>query len=194
MTNTPTIPKGFIPWAGGECPVPGDSKPTIMFADGFIYKPDRGETAATWTWMWPVSDDIGRIVAYRPEQITAPPIDWQAEYEALRTSQEGIINDMSERFRAVNVEKALGDMPLEIITGLHDQIATEKARAEKAEAELERRNDLFNVETAGQIISALHSHSRRQEEELATLRAKDAKIERLREALAFIEAWKIERD
>lgn len=73
VPSMPTIPEGFIPWAGGECPVPGD-----QFVD--ILTRENGTTscmAMYLNWQWG-SDSWTDIIAYRPDPNYVVPINWQA--------------------------------------------------------------------------------------------------------------------
>lgn len=73
MTLTPEqIAAGWLPHDGGECPVPLDSKPGVMFRDGEIIEPGN-ETARTWVYRgdWWKRYREGRcndIIAYLPEK------------------------------------------------------------------------------------------------------------------------------
>lgn len=53
---------GWIPWHGGECPVPGDAKVEVKFRCGETN--DRLE-AGRWRWGWGPGDGSHSIVAYR---------------------------------------------------------------------------------------------------------------------------------
>ena len=72
------IPEGWIPHAAGPCPVPLDSKPAIMAADGRIT--ETGLWEARWWggtmypgvvtdwWLHESDDPTAHIIAYKPDQ------------------------------------------------------------------------------------------------------------------------------
>ena len=64
-----SLPDGFIPWDGGDCPVPLDSKVTIMCRSGAT----DTDTANVWWWGRCNDGPLDyEITAYRKEQPMAP--------------------------------------------------------------------------------------------------------------------------
>ena len=66
------IPEGYIPHDGGPCPVPLDSKPGVVFADGCVL--DAGENnALVWSdygsdwWRHEATIPGYNIIAYLPD-------------------------------------------------------------------------------------------------------------------------------
>ena len=68
MTLTPEqIADGWIEHDGGECPVPLDSRPKILWGDGWITKSDKvpaGDWDDSWRHCGPIKH---HIIAYKPE-------------------------------------------------------------------------------------------------------------------------------
>lgn len=64
------IPEGWIPWDGGECPVPWLSKPGVLYSDGVITQPGMG-VAGIELWRRKRVERIQPvdpyIIAYKPE-------------------------------------------------------------------------------------------------------------------------------
>lgn len=56
------IADGWIPWAGGECPVEPESRPTVMFRNK-----ETRDTKPAKDWVWHDSDGQWIIIAYRPD-------------------------------------------------------------------------------------------------------------------------------
>jgi hypothetical protein len=57
-----TIPEGFIPWHGGECPVAEGTVVDMLFRDGIIHGWRAIGRHATW---WSHMNDATDVVAYR---------------------------------------------------------------------------------------------------------------------------------
>lgn len=59
--------EGWLPHDGGPCPVTRDSKPGVMFGDGYTVAPGRQKAeywlVGYWSHHWPAE----RIIAYKPE-------------------------------------------------------------------------------------------------------------------------------
>lgn len=142
-----TIPKGFIPWAGGECPVPGDMMIRVKTAMIQLADPVRADTVS-----WSLA--IGNhIIAYRPDPNYVAPIDWQARAEKAEAEiaavKEALDNAIGELARQREINAALmGDdenkpryttkrlrMEIERATETHvAELATLRAKAEKLAA------------------------------------------------------------
>ena len=60
------IAAGWVEWHGGDCPVFGGSKPTVMFLDGET----RSNSIAS-EWLWKKIDSVACIVAYLPDPLEA---------------------------------------------------------------------------------------------------------------------------
>ena len=52
----------IIPWGGGECPVPADTKVCVYMRGGAV---SRHGTAFTWSWEHYYKGDTSDIIAYR---------------------------------------------------------------------------------------------------------------------------------
>ena len=65
MTLTPEmIADGWLPWGGGDCPVPGDSKVSVMCRDGLILHDDLPNDRAD-EWFWSHAGHSSDIITYR---------------------------------------------------------------------------------------------------------------------------------
>ena len=143
--NTPEIPEGFIPWAGGECPVP---KKTIV--DIF----NRGNAtfferiAGAINWNHARYNSTQEIIGYR---IHIPPVDWQAR--ALVAEEE--LSIWKSVFPDIAPERVMPDRSL-----LEKELADLRAKAEKLAAALKNttewcavvKNALPSMETIGTAI------------------------------------------
>ena len=69
MTLTPErIAAGWLPHDGGDCPVPADSRPRVMFRSGMVMRGPQ-LTARGWNWRHsPKRDSFDDIIAYLPEK------------------------------------------------------------------------------------------------------------------------------
>ena len=54
---------GWIPWAGGDCPLDKDSTPDIRFRDGAVHASHPSWPATDYDWSH--TGDPGDIIAYR---------------------------------------------------------------------------------------------------------------------------------
>lgn len=65
--DTPAEPQadddGWIPWSGGECPVPLDSKPGVRFRNGH----ESAVYVAARSWNWTHLRVPSDIIAYKPD-------------------------------------------------------------------------------------------------------------------------------
>lgn len=67
MLTPEQIADGWIAHDGGDCPVPLDSRPAVLFRDGEII---NGRKAENWVWehkAFPIRLTHVHIIAYRPK-------------------------------------------------------------------------------------------------------------------------------
>lgn len=111
--STPTIPEGFIRHDGGECPVPGDSRPDVMHANGRI---TSGALANDWgselgDWWKHMRYTEWNIIAYLPDPNYVPLIDRQARAEKLVAALKPFAEAWEIAMQKVDLSKStLGDI------------------------------------------------------------------------------------
>jgi hypothetical protein len=69
--DLPEKPAGWLSWEPGECPVPLDSRPGVLFRDGILWEPGEGN-AAGWIGeegnLWKHEGERDdNIIAYMPD-------------------------------------------------------------------------------------------------------------------------------